>query len=119
MLEDSEDPVVKTVQPAIKTGKKWKVVEAVDQAKESLKIKAPAPQRISGTVGKRGRPHLSSLPKQTDHRACLELLQNRSLTERHNRALQKLAAIIGTVKGETTLPKTNALIFTTEGGAKS
>ena len=39
MLEDSEDPVVKTVQPTIKTGRKWKVVEAVDQAKECLKIK--------------------------------------------------------------------------------
>ena len=39
MLEDSEDPVVKTVQPTIKTGRKWKVVEAVDEAKECLKIK--------------------------------------------------------------------------------
>ena len=33
MLEDSEDPIVKTVQPTIKTGRKWKVVEAVDEAK--------------------------------------------------------------------------------------
>ena len=39
MLEDSEDPVVKTVQPTIKTSRKWKVVEAVDEAKECLKIK--------------------------------------------------------------------------------
>ena len=39
MLEDSEDPVVKTVQPTIRTGRKWKVVEAVDEAKECLKIK--------------------------------------------------------------------------------
>ena len=39
MLEDSEDPVVKTVQPTIKTGRKWKVVEAVDEAKNYLKIK--------------------------------------------------------------------------------
>ena len=39
MLEDSEDPIVKTVQPTIKTGRKWKVVEAVDEAKECLKIK--------------------------------------------------------------------------------
>ncbi|KAK3709056.1 hypothetical protein RRG08_055216 [Elysia crispata] len=36
MLEDSEDPIVKTVQP---TDRKWKVVEAVSQAKECLKIK--------------------------------------------------------------------------------
>ena len=39
MLEDSEDPVVKTVQPTMKTGRKWKFVEAVGEAKECLKIK--------------------------------------------------------------------------------
>ena len=39
MLEHSEDPVVKTAQPTIKTGRKWKVVKATDQAKECLKIK--------------------------------------------------------------------------------
>ena len=59
---------------------------------------------------------MSALPRQTDNRACLE--QGR-YTWRHDRVLQELAASIGTAKGETTLPKTNALIFTTEGGAKS
>ena len=39
MLEDSDDPVVKTVQPNIKTGRKWKVIEGVDEAKECLQIK--------------------------------------------------------------------------------
>ena len=39
MLEDSEDQVVKTVQPTIKTGRKRKVGEATDQGKECLKIK--------------------------------------------------------------------------------
>ena len=39
MLEDSDVPTVKTVQPTIKTGRKWKVVEAIDEAKECLKIK--------------------------------------------------------------------------------
>ncbi|GFO06501.1 reverse transcriptase [Plakobranchus ocellatus] len=39
MLEESDDPVVKTVQPSLKTGRKWKVTEAVDEAKECLKIK--------------------------------------------------------------------------------
>ncbi|KAK3734966.1 hypothetical protein RRG08_038988 [Elysia crispata] len=32
---------------------------------------------------------------------------------------QELAAIISTAKGGSSLPETNALIFTTEGGAKS
>ncbi|GFO47393.1 reverse transcriptase [Plakobranchus ocellatus] len=39
MLEESDDPVVKTVQPCLKTGRKWKVTEAVDEAKECLKMK--------------------------------------------------------------------------------
>ena len=77
----------------------------------------------NANLGKERGPHLSVMPRQADHRACLELLQNRPLTGRytwrHNRVLQELAAIISTAKGETTLPNTNALIFTTEGGAKS
>ncbi|GFS10621.1 reverse transcriptase [Elysia marginata] len=39
MLEVSDDPVVKTVQPSIKTGRKWKVAEAIDEAKECLRLK--------------------------------------------------------------------------------
>ena len=60
--------------------------------------------------------------KKGDHRACLELLKNCPLTGaihmRHNRVLQELAAIISTAKVENTLPNTNTLIFTTEGGAR-
>ncbi|GFO10132.1 reverse transcriptase [Plakobranchus ocellatus] len=39
MLEESDDPVAKTVQPSLKTARKWKVTEAVDEAKECLKMK--------------------------------------------------------------------------------
>ncbi|GFS06016.1 reverse transcriptase [Elysia marginata] len=39
MLEESDDPVVKTVQPSIKTGRKWKVAEAIDEAKKCLRLK--------------------------------------------------------------------------------
>ncbi|GFS22879.1 reverse transcriptase [Elysia marginata] len=39
MLEDSDYPVGKTVQPSIKTDRKWKVAEAFDEAKECLKMK--------------------------------------------------------------------------------
>ncbi|GFR83965.1 polyprotein [Elysia marginata] len=38
-LKDSDDPVVKTAQPSINTGKKWKVAEAIDEAKEWLKMR--------------------------------------------------------------------------------
>ncbi|GFN92420.1 reverse transcriptase [Plakobranchus ocellatus] len=38
-LEESDDPEVKIVQPSLKTGRKWKVTEAVDEAKECLKMK--------------------------------------------------------------------------------
>ncbi|GFO05118.1 reverse transcriptase [Plakobranchus ocellatus] len=39
MLEESDDPVVKTVKLSLKTGRKRKVTEAVDEAKECLKMK--------------------------------------------------------------------------------
>ena len=39
MLEDSEDKVVRSIQPKLKTGRKWKVQEAVKAAKESLRTK--------------------------------------------------------------------------------
>ncbi|GFO30696.1 reverse transcriptase [Plakobranchus ocellatus] len=39
MLEESDDLVVKTVQPSLKTGRKWKVTEPVDEPKEFLKMK--------------------------------------------------------------------------------
>ncbi|KAK3735731.1 hypothetical protein RRG08_024527 [Elysia crispata] len=63
------------------------------------------------------------MPKQADYRECLELckitLSQGRYTWRHNRVLQELASIINRAKGETILPKTDVLIFTTEGGAKS
>ena len=57
MLEDSEDPVGKTVQPTIKTGRKWKVIEAVHQAKERLEIK----EVIEQTQTAKGWGHLSKV----------------------------------------------------------
>ncbi|GFN83458.1 reverse transcriptase [Plakobranchus ocellatus] len=39
MLEESDDPTVKTVQPSLKTGRKWKITEAVDESKECLRMK--------------------------------------------------------------------------------
>ncbi|GFR70072.1 hypothetical protein ElyMa_003775300 [Elysia marginata] len=39
MLKDSDDPMVKTVQPSVKNDRKWKVAEAIDEAKECLKMK--------------------------------------------------------------------------------
>ncbi|GFR90481.1 reverse transcriptase [Elysia marginata] len=42
MLEESDDPVVQTMQRSIKTGRKWKVAEAIGEAKECLKMKERA-----------------------------------------------------------------------------
>ena len=39
MLEEPKGLVMKTVQPTIQTGKKWKVQDSTAQAKECLKIK--------------------------------------------------------------------------------
>ena len=209
MLKDSENPVVKTVQPTIKTGRKWKVVEAVDEAKKCLKVKEVIGQTqidrkglksstakwLSKAEGKEKRDmvineiqlnedsrrvqkevqqpqqgqwtnwdnalqksltsneiwHMAPfwisflirsvydlLPsnanlvrwgKKEDPKgrqttkhvlsSCEIALSQGRCTWRHNRVLQELAATISTAKGETTLSRINALIFTTEGGAKS
>ncbi|KAK3733166.1 hypothetical protein RRG08_046087 [Elysia crispata] len=57
----------------------------------------------------------------TEHvlNSCKFALSHGRYTWRHHGVLHELASIISRAKGETTLPKTNALIFTTEGGAKS
>ncbi|GFO17673.1 reverse transcriptase [Plakobranchus ocellatus] len=39
ILEGSEDPVVRSIEPHLRTGRKWKVEEAVNQAKKGLSIK--------------------------------------------------------------------------------
>ena len=39
MLEESEDPAVKSIQPTLKSGRKWKVSEAVNLAKQCLNTK--------------------------------------------------------------------------------
>ena len=39
MLEESEDPAVKSIQPTLKSGRKWKVGEAVNLAKQCLNTK--------------------------------------------------------------------------------
>ena len=41
MLEDSEDPVVKPIQPTMKTGRKWKVVEECLMIKEVIAANWP------------------------------------------------------------------------------
>ena len=39
MLEDSGDKVIETAKPQLKTGRKWKVQEAMEAAKDSLRIR--------------------------------------------------------------------------------
>ena len=39
MLENSQDDVVRPVQPTLKTGRKWKVLDAVTDVKDNLRLK--------------------------------------------------------------------------------
>ena len=39
MLEDSGDKVIETAKPKLKTGRKWKVHEAMEAAKNSFEIR--------------------------------------------------------------------------------
>ncbi|GFO26055.1 reverse transcriptase [Plakobranchus ocellatus] len=59
MLEESDDPVVKTVQPSLKTGRKWKATDAVDEAKECLKMKEGRYISTSGSSPFAGMLYLS------------------------------------------------------------
>ncbi|KAK3781004.1 hypothetical protein RRG08_046308 [Elysia crispata] len=101
----------------------WNEILHMAPLRISFLIRSPALKRKSSTVGKKEDPTypLCQGRQTTGHvlSSCKIALSQGRYTWRHNRVLQELAAIISTAKGETTLPKTNALIFTTEGGAKS
>ena len=88
---------------------------------DQCKISCPQTQIWYG--GERKRTPLISYAKagrpQRMPSSCKIALSQGRYTWRHIRILQELAAIISTAKGETTLAKTNALIFTTEEGTKS
>ena len=51
--------------------------------------------------------------------SCKVALSQRRYTWRHNRVLQELAVVISMAKGQSTQSEADAVIFTTEGGAKS
>ncbi|KAK3788175.1 hypothetical protein RRG08_063042 [Elysia crispata] len=150
MLEDSEDPVAKTVQPTIKTGpgsstaKWWSKAEGKEKRdmvineirinEDSRRVQKAVQQPQQGqwtnwdnalqkSITWNEIWHMAPLRISFLIRSVYDLLPSNAnlgrYTWRHNRVLQELAAIISTAKGETTLPNTNALIFTTEGGAKS
>ncbi|GFN92196.1 reverse transcriptase [Plakobranchus ocellatus] len=107
MLEESDDRVVKTIQPSLKTGRKWKVTEAVDEAKECLKMKEVIGQTQTNRRG------LGSTTAK-----CQVALSQGRYTWRHNRVLQELASVISTAKGEIHPSSTSSTVFTTEGGVK-
>ena len=51
--------------------------------------------------------------------SCKVALSQGRYTWRHNQVLQGLAVVISLANGQSTHPKADAVIFTTEGGAKS
>ena len=59
--------------------------------------------------------------KTTEHvfSSCKVALSQERYTWRHKRVLQELAVAISMAKGQSTQPQADAVIFTTEGGAKS
>ena len=52
----------------------------LEQPSHHISARSPALKRKSGTEGNERGPHLSAIPRQADHRECLEFLQNRPLT---------------------------------------
>ncbi|GFO04134.1 reverse transcriptase [Plakobranchus ocellatus] len=51
MLEDSEDPAVRSILLQLRTGRKWKVDKAINQAKEGLEMKAVTGLTQTGRKG--------------------------------------------------------------------
>ena len=51
MLRDSVDPLVKSAQPAIITGRKWNAKHAVETAESSLKMKEVIGSVATGRAG--------------------------------------------------------------------
>ena len=87
MLEDSEDPVVKTVQPTIKTVRKWKVVEAIDDAKECLKIKEVIGQTQTDCKGLGSS--VTKLWSKTEGKERRDMVINEILMNEDSRRVQK------------------------------
>ncbi|GFO38856.1 polyprotein [Plakobranchus ocellatus] len=118
MLEESDDPVIKTVQPSLKTGRKWKVTEALEEAKECLRMK----ERKSGAMGKEDDPTCPRCQgRQTTEyvlSSCKVALSQGRYTWRHDRVLQELTSVISTAEGEIHPSSTSSTVFTTEGGVK-
>ena len=52
----------------------------LDELSHQISVRSPALQHKPGTMGKERRSHLSTMQRQTDHVACLELLPSRSPT---------------------------------------
>ncbi|GFO13956.1 reverse transcriptase [Plakobranchus ocellatus] len=53
MLADSEDQSVRSIQPKLRTGNKWRVNEAANHAKEGLKMKDIIGFTLTGGKGLR------------------------------------------------------------------
>ena len=86
MLEDSEDPAVKTVQPTIKTGRKWKVVEALDQTNKCLKMKEVIGQTQLIT---KGCGHLEQSGGQNRREEKRDMVINKIPLNEDSRRVQK------------------------------
>ncbi|GFO21210.1 reverse transcriptase [Plakobranchus ocellatus] len=98
-LEESDDPVVKTVQPPLKTGRKWKITEAVDEAKECLKMKEVIDQTQTDRRGL--GPTIVKWWSKTEGKGKRDMIKdeirNKDGDRRLSSSLSKVSGRIGTL----------------------
>ncbi|GFN82030.1 polyprotein [Plakobranchus ocellatus] len=118
VLQESDDPVVKAVQPSLKTGRKWKVTEAVEKA--SVYDLLPSNANLV-RWGKKDDPTcpLCQGRQSTEHElsSCKVVLSQGRYTWRHNRVLQELASLINTAEGEIHPSSTSSKVKKWHGGS--
>ncbi|GFN84980.1 reverse transcriptase [Plakobranchus ocellatus] len=114
MLEESDDPVVKTVQPSLKTGRKWKVTEAVDEAKECHKMKEVIGQTQTDSrgLGSTTAKWWSKTEGKEKRDMIIDEIRNKEDSTRVQKAVQQPQQ----AEGEIHPSSTSSTVFTTEGG---
>ena len=89
---------MKTVQPTIKTGRKWKVVEAADQSKERFKMKEVIGQTQNDCKGL--GPSVTKLWSEAEGKEKREMVINEIRLNEDSRGVKK--AVLKSQQGQWT-----------------
>ena len=91
MLETSEDEIVRSIQPTLRTGRKWKVAQAVEDAKDSLRMKEVIGHTQQGRqgLGSQKMCRWSSLQGKESRDMVIQEVRNSEDEKRYQKAVQQ------------------------------